>query len=69
MPKARVKDPNAPRWICPECDTRSLALALRAHDLGKLYGPLLECPACEIGSALDEWKRMEINPCPKPTPT
>lgn len=53
---------SAPRWICPECATATLALALNAMNLGPHYGPLLECPECEIGSPLDMWRREEAKP-------
>lgn len=47
-----------PRWICPECAAASLARLLGAVEV-QPAGPLLECPVCEIGSPLDEWKRTE----------
>jgi hypothetical protein len=54
---ANAKPDYAPRWICPECDCGSHARELKASDVGALAGVLLECPACEIGSPLDEWQK------------
>lgn len=66
-PRKRAAIPYpAPRWDCPGCNCSSHAHALRAIDLGEWpgnpAGPLLECPICEMGSPLDEWKRTEVAP-------
>ena len=46
------------RWVCPECNWSSRAEHLVATNVDPA-GPLLECPACEIGSPLDAWKKTE----------
>ena len=46
------------RWVCPECAWSSRAEHLVATTVDPA-GPLLECPACEIGSPLDAWKKQE----------
>ena len=54
---ANAKPNYAFRWICPECNCGSHARELKARDVGAVAGVLLECPACEIGSPLDEWQQ------------